>query len=129
MTERSENPAEPDQLNENEMAWLAAHMPEMRASIRPERILVTYLAIALGVGLAAHIGGYLLGQSTTGEPLRLLSELLGSLGMALWTGVVLVVFVQVLPESKRRSSIRWLSTFEARLRERRPPAGDAAPRD
>ena len=129
MTERSENPADPDQLNENEMAWLAAHMPEMRESIRPERILITYLAIALGVGLAAHIGGYLLGQSTTGEPLGLLSELLGSLGMALWTGVVLVVFVQVLPESKRRSSIRWLSTFEARLRERRPPTGGAAPRD
>ena len=37
MSMRPGTPAEPDQLNENEAAWLADHLPEMRASIRPER--------------------------------------------------------------------------------------------
>ena len=54
------------------------------------------------VGLAAHVGGYALRTSTTGEPLRLIADLLYALGFALWTGVVVVVFVQIIPEAKRR---------------------------
>jgi hypothetical protein len=46
------------------------------------------------------IGGYLLKTSTTMEPLLLLADLLYALGFALWTGVVVAVFVQIWPEAK-----------------------------
>ena len=54
------------------------------------------------VGLAAHVGGFLLKSSVTTEPLGLVADLLYALGYALWTGVVVVVFVQIWPEVKRR---------------------------
>jgi hypothetical protein len=50
------------------------------------------------VGLAAHVGGYLLRSSVTTEPFALLADLLYALGWAMWTGVVVVLFVQVVPE-------------------------------
>jgi hypothetical protein len=62
-------------------------------------ILYGSLAIGFVVGLAAHVGGYVLRPSATTEPLGLVADLLYALGWALWTGVVLVVFVQVVPEA------------------------------
>ena len=54
------------------------------------------------VGLAAHVSGFLLKSWETTEPLSLLADLLYTLGWALWTGVVVVVFFQIVPEAKRR---------------------------
>ena len=54
------------------------------------------------VGLLAHLAGYALRPSAATEPLGLLADLLYAMGIALWTGVVVVVFVQVIPELKRR---------------------------
>jgi hypothetical protein len=70
------------------------------------------------MGLAAHVGGYLLRSSVTTEPLGLVADLLYSLGFALWTGVVLVFFVQIWPEAKRRQIKRSLEAYEAALREK-----------
>jgi hypothetical protein len=47
----------------------------------------------------------------------LIADLVANLGIALWTGGVLVVFVQVLPEARRRSAARYLAKYEAALRE------------
>jgi hypothetical protein len=44
----------------------------------------------------------------TTEPLGLVANLLYALGFALWTGVVVVVFVQIIPEVKRRQFKRML---------------------
>jgi hypothetical protein len=71
----------------------------------------------LVVGLAAHVGGYLLGSSATTEPLGLVANLLYALGWALWTGVVVVVFVQIIPEAKRRGFKKALDAYEAAQRE------------
>jgi hypothetical protein len=60
------------------------------------------LGIGFVVGLAAHVGGYLLRSSVTTELLGLLADLLYALGYALWTSVVVVFFVQIWPEAKRR---------------------------
>jgi hypothetical protein len=76
----------------------------------------------LVVGLAVHAGGYLLKSSATTEPLGLVADLLYALGYALWTGVVVVVFVQVFPEAKRRQFKQALDAYEAAQRE--PASGD-----
>jgi hypothetical protein len=65
------------------------------------------------VGLAAHVGGFLLKTSATTEPLSLVADLLYALGWALWTGVVLVVFVQLVPEAKKRQYKQALDAYEA----------------
>jgi hypothetical protein len=62
--------------------------------------------IGFVVGLAAHLGGYVLRSSATTEPAGLVADLLYALGWALWTGVVVVMFVQVVPEAKRRQIMR-----------------------
>jgi len=75
------------------------------------------------VGLAAHIGGYALLASAPREPLGLLADLLHALGWSLWTGVVVAVFVQVIPEAKRRQIRRALDTYEALQRDKTRAGG------
>ena len=67
--------------------------------------------------MAAYIAGYLLKSTVMTEPLRLISDLLYALGLALWTGVVVVVFAQVIPEAKERQITGVLDAYEARLRD------------
>jgi hypothetical protein len=76
------------------------------------------LGIGFVVGLAPHAGGFLLKTSVTTEPPLLVADLLYALGWALWTGVVVVFFVQIWPEAKRRQLKRSLDAYEAALRER-----------
>ncbi len=77
------------------------------------RLLV--LGVGLVAGLLAHVAGYALRASTTGEPLGLIADLLYALGFALWTGVVVAVFVQIIPEAKRRQYKEALDAYEAAL--------------
>jgi hypothetical protein len=51
------------------------------------------------------------------------ADLLYALGYALWTGVVVAVFVQVIPEVKRRQFKQALDAYEVTQRDR-PSAGD-----
>jgi hypothetical protein len=51
------------------------------------------------------------------------------LGDALWTGVVVVLFVQVVPEAKRRQFKQVLDAYEAALREKGRAGGDQASGD
>jgi hypothetical protein len=74
--------------------------------------------ISFVIGLGAHIGGYLLLASLPREPLGLLADLLHALGWSLWTGVVVAVFVQVIPEAKRLQIKRALDAYEALQREK-----------
>jgi len=81
------------------------------------------------VGLAAHVGGYLLKSSVTTEPLGLMADLLYALGWAMWTGVVVVVFVQLFPETKRRQFKQALDAYEAAQREQAQAGSDQASGD
>ena len=65
----------------------------------------------------------------TTETFGLVADLLYALGFALWTGVVVVLFVQVLPEVKRRQIERWLDDYEATLRDRAHAGSDQASGD
>ena len=108
--------------------WMEEHLPELRRSAYGQRILYQSLGIGFMVGLVAHVGGYLLRSSVTTEPLVLVADLLYALGYALWTGVVVVVFVQVVPEAKRRQIKRTLDAYEA-MREKARAGGDQASGD
>jgi hypothetical protein len=93
-------------------AWFGEHLPELRRSVSKQRILHWTLGIAFVVGLAAHVGGYLLRSSVTTEPLGLVADLLYTLGWALWTGVVVAVFITIIPETKQRQVKRMLDAYE-----------------
>jgi hypothetical protein len=108
------------------LAWMEKHLPELRRSAYGQRLLYQSLGFAFVVGLAAQVGGYLLKSSVTTEPFALLSDLLYALGWALWTGVVVVVFVEVIPEIKRRQFKQALDAYEAARRARSRTGTDQA---
>ena len=123
MTENQEKNDVTDLLtNEWTMEWMEEHLPELKQSVSGPRLLYQSLAVAFVVGLAAHIGGYVLLSSVRSEPLGLLADLLHALGWSLWTGVVVAVFVEVIPAAKRRQIKRAVDAYEA-LRRKYAQAG------
>ncbi len=111
------------------LAWVGEHLPQVRRSITGQRLLYQSLGVGLVVGLAAHVGGYLLKSSATTELFGLVADLLYALGFALWTGVVVVVFVQLVPEVKRRQFKQALDAYEAAQREQAQAGSDQASGD
>ena len=129
MSEQREAKDAPYEFSDAELAWTREHLPELRRSAFGQRILYQSLVIGFVVGLAAHVGGYLLRSSASTEPVEVMGDLLYSLGFALWTGVVVVLFVQVVPEAKRRQFKRWLDDYEATQREKARTGSDHASGD
>ena len=111
------------------LEWMGEHLTELRRSAYGQRLLYQSLAVGFVVGLAAHVAGYLLRPSPPTEPLGLVADLLYALGFALWTGVVVVLFVQVVPEVKRRQFKQALDAYEAARREKARAGGDQASGD
>ena len=85
----------------------------MRDWAAGNRPLYSSLWMSLVLGLVAHVIAYLVPPLATGEPLALVVELLSAFGLALWTGVVVALFVQVIPEVKRRQLKKLLDALEA----------------
>jgi hypothetical protein len=111
------------------MAWMEEHLPEFRQQVSGQRPLYWILGIGFVVGLAAHIGGFLLRSSVTTELFELVADLLYSLGFALWTGIVVGLFIQIWPEAKRRQLKQWLDAYEAARREKARAGSDQASGD
>jgi tetratricopeptide (TPR) repeat protein len=109
------------------LAWVGENLALARRSVSGQRILYWSLGIGFVIGLAAHIGGFLLKTSATTEPLLLAADLLYALGWALWTGVVLVVFVEVYPEAKKRQFKRALDAYEAAVGDQAQAGSGQAP--
>jgi hypothetical protein len=109
------------------LAWVGEHLTLVRRSASGQRVLYWSLGMAFGVGLAAHVGGFLLKTSVTTEPLSLVADLLYALGWALWTGVVVVMFVEVYPEVKKRQYKQALDAYEAAVRRQARPGDGPAP--
>ena len=108
------------------LAWVGENLTLVRRSVSGQRVLYWILGIGFVLGLAAHIGGFLLKTSVTTEPLLLGADLLYALGWSLWTGVVVVMFVQIWPEAKRRQYKQALDAYEAAAgRQARAGSGQA----
>ncbi len=100
------------------VAWVGENLTEVRETAVGQRPVYWVLWTALVAGLAAYVGGYLIKSSTTAGLLGLVGDLLYTFGWALWTGVVVVVFLQIIPEIKRRQYKTALDAYEAALREK-----------
>ncbi len=99
-------------------AWMEEHLLELRQSVSGRSIQNSSLVISFVLGLAAHVGGYALLSSFPSGPLGLLADLLHALGWSLWTGVVVVVFVQIIPEAKRLQIKQAIDAYEAFRRDK-----------
>jgi hypothetical protein len=108
------------------LAWVGENLTLVRRSAFGQRVLYWSLGIGFVVGLAAHVGGFLLESSATAEPLLLVADLLYQLGLALWTGVVVVVFIQIWPEVKRRQYKQALDAYEAAVGDQARVGSDQA---
>jgi F0F1-type ATP synthase assembly protein I len=102
--------------DESTLEWMEEHLSELKQSVSGPRLLYQSLVIGLVLGLAAHIGGYVIAASAPGEPLGLIADLLLALGLSLWTGVVVAVFVEVIPDVKRRQIKQAINAYEAMRR-------------
>jgi len=109
------------------LAWVGENLAEVRRTATGERPVYWVLGLGLVVGLVAYVGGYLITTSTPTEPPGLVGDLLYALGYALWTGVVVVVFLQIIPEAKRRQYKRALDAYEAASREEVGARNEASP--
>ena len=110
----------------NVLAWAEEHLPSLRRSVTQRRSLRWSLVIGFVMGLVAHGGGFLLKTWETKEPLALMADLLYTLGWALWTGVVVVFFFQVVPEARTNQIKRAVEAFETALRDRGRAGTDQA---
>ena len=108
------------------LAWVGENLPYVRRTAFGQRPLYWLLGLALALGLASYVCGYLIKWSTTTELLGLVGDLLYTFGWALWTGVVVVVFLQVIPEAKRRQYKKVLDAYEATIREETAAGGSGA---
>jgi|SRR5215472_9688533 len=95
------------------LAWVGENLTLVRRSASGQRVFYWILGVGFVVGLAAHVGGFLLKTSVTTEPWLLMADLLYALGWSLWTGVIVVVFVQIWPEAKKRQYKQALDAYQA----------------
>ena len=109
-------------------AWFEKHLDDLRQDAYGPRILYSTLVFGFVLGLGAYVTGYLVRSTAPAEPLGLLADLLYGLGLALWTGVAVVVLLQVLPEAKRRQIKRALEAYEAIRPERPRQSSDGSSR-
>jgi len=111
------------------LAWVGENLPYVRRTAVGQRPVYWILRIGFVAGLAAHVGGYFLKSSTTTEPLGLVADLLYALGWALWTGVIVVLFLQIIPEAKRRQFKLALDAYDAAQRDEAGAGSDEASAD
>ena len=127
MTRDDRATGEPYRFTDEELAFVQTHITELRSNASGPHYVYWGLAISFVIGLGAHIGGYLLGQGTPPEPIGLLANLLYALGWSLWTGVILVLFVEVVPEAKRRGLRQYLDDYAATQHDRSRTSSDLRP--
>ena len=102
-------------------ASMALARRALRNALRRPQFLAP-LVVFPSMFLAVNVGGL---QSTTELP-GLAADLFYALGYALWTGVVVVVFVQIIPEAKRRQFKQALDAYEAAQRDEARAGSDQA---
>jgi len=108
--------------------WFEKHLEEMRQNAYGQRFLYWTLAVTFVVGIVAYVVGYLFKSSAPDEPFALLADMLYTFGFALWTAVIIVVLLEIIPGVKRRQIRRALEAYEATRGQKAPaPSGGPAP--
>ena len=106
---------------DKQVAWVAAHPAAARAMSDASRISTLAMATTFALGLLVHLAGYGIGSRSIPMPdwlpADLASTLVSNLGIVLWTSVILVVFLEILPARTRRRAARSMSLAAATLRD------------
>ncbi len=123
MTEGEQSKVPAWLTDEGALAWMDEHANELRQSVSGQHFRNWTLVLGFVFGLAAQIGGYALQSSLPRGLSGLLGDLLHALGWSLWTGVVVFVFIEVIPEVKRRQIRETLDAYEALRRGKAKGAG------
>ena len=109
------------------LSWVGENLTLVRRSASGQRVSYWILGIGFVVGLTAHIVGFLLKTWVTTEPLLVMADLIYALGWALWTGVIVVMFVEIWPEVKKRQYKQALDADEAAVGRQGTAGGGQAP--
>ena len=105
--------------SDEELAYVAEHLPELRGRVAGDEIRSSFLILWLLVGLAANVVGFLWSSAASDTMTALFADLLRTLGTALWTGVVVVALIQFLPDYLKRSAARQLDAYAAAIERRK----------
>jgi hypothetical protein len=105
--------------SEEELAYVAEHLPELRGRVLGDEIRYSFLILWLLVGLAANVVGFLWSTGAADDLSALIADLLRSLGTALWTGVVVVALIQFLPDYLKRMAVRQLDAYADAIESRK----------
>ncbi|HEY7463765.1 MAG TPA: hypothetical protein VH987_04905 [Candidatus Limnocylindria bacterium] len=93
--------------------WMGEHLDELRSNVTEHRYRTQFIWAGIVAGLLAHVGGYLLRSAALAEPFGLLADLMYALGLALWTGTVVVVLTEIIPQLKERQVLSAIDAYEA----------------
>jgi hypothetical protein len=109
-------------FSKEELDWMAAHSDQVRDWARGDRVIVWTLVATFLLGLMLYLVGFGLGSGglglPDGWPTDLLADLLVSLGVVLWTSVILAVFLEILPRWQQRQAQAWSRAALIALRDR-----------
>ena len=110
---------------DKQVAWVVAHPASARAMSDSSRISTLAMATTFALGLVVHLAGYGIGNRSIPMPdwlpADLASTLVSNLGIVLWTSVILVVFLEILPARTRRRAARSMSLAAETLRDQGRP--------
>jgi hypothetical protein len=109
-------------FSKEELDWAAANLEQTVGWARNPPIVRWTLLATFLVGLAVYTVGFAVTTGAIaladGWPSALLGDLLASVGIALWTSVVIVFFLEVLPAWQSRQAARWSRAALAALQAR-----------
>ena len=110
---------------DKQVAWVVAHPASARAMSDSSRISTLAMATTFALGIVVHLAGYGIGSRSIPipdwVPADLASTLVSNLGIVLWTSVILVVFLEILPARTRRRAARSMSLAAETLRDQGRP--------
>jgi hypothetical protein len=114
-------------FSKEELDWLAANADTVRGWARGDRIIAWTMVVTFLLGLGVNLVGFAIGTGSlglpAGWPAELIADLLVNVGVVLWTSVILVLFLEILPTWQQRQARAWSRAALAALRER----GDLTP--
>jgi hypothetical protein len=118
-------------FSKSELDWVAANLDDARGWARGDRIITWTLVVTFLIGLVVYLVGFALGSGSlelpNGWPSDLIADLLANLGVVLWTSVILVLFLEILPNWQQRRAQAWARGALIALRERGDEAALALP--